>query len=48
MFVSPSPVIESNCISPALVKLASLKSSVPVTSKLPPTDKFPVVVILSI
>ena len=39
MLVSPSPVIESNCISPAFVKFESLKSKVPVTSKFPPTVK---------
>ena len=45
--VSPSPVIESNCISPALVIAESLKSIVPVTSKLPPIVAFPVTVKLS-
>ena len=42
--VSASPDILSNCIFPALVKLESLKSNVPVTSRFPPTDTLPDVV----
>ncbi len=38
VLVSASPLIESSCILPALVKLESLKSKVPVTSKSPATD----------
>ena len=34
-------------MSPALVIAESLKSIVPVTSNVPPTDKFPVTVALS-
>ena len=45
---SASPEILSNCILPTLVIAESLKSIVPVTSKLPPTDTLPVVVIASI
>ena len=38
---SASPEILSKDMSPALVKLASLRSNVPVTSKLPPTERLP-------
>ena len=40
VFVSPSPAILSNCILPTFVKSESLRSSVPVTSKSPPTLRF--------
>ena len=38
---SASPEILSRDMSPALVKLESLRSNVPVTSKLPPTVRLP-------
>ena len=38
---SASPDILSRDMSPALVKLESLRSNVPVTSKLPPIDRLP-------
>ena len=44
----PSFVIVSSAMLPMLVILASLMSKVPVTSKLPPTETLPVVVIESI
>ena len=47
VFASPSPVILSNCISPALVKSESLKSNVPVTSRLPSTVTLPAKVALA-
>ena len=47
VLVSPSPAMESSCSDPTFVKLESLRSKVPVTSKLPPIDTLPVVVIES-
>ena len=47
VLVSPSPAIESSCNDPTFVKFESLRSKVPVTSKLPPMDTLPVVVIES-
>ena len=43
----PSFVIVSRAIDPTFVILASLKSRLPVTSKSPPTDKFPATVALA-
>ena len=41
MLLSASPKILSSPIVPAFVILESLKSIVPVTSKLPPTERLP-------
>ena len=41
VLVSPSPAIESSCNAPTFVKFESLRSNVPVTSKLPSTVKLP-------